>query len=92
MKQAWRKIMSKKECTKECTKEIWNSAASQHTRGINGLQKIIQTVGAQIGAAKGQEVMDHLYNDFLARKAAGKTEGKGGYYTFGFYLNIWHNN
>lgn len=75
----------------ECTKEIWNVAASTHTTGITGLKKIIQTVGAQIGASNGQEVMDHLYNDFLARKESGKTEGKGAHYTFGFYLNIWHH-
>lgn len=87
MKMAWRKVMSKTKCTPE----IWNSAASLHTRGLSGLKEIIQTVGHRIGAKDGQEVMNHLYDDFLTRKESGETEGKGGYYTFGFYLNIWHD-
>ena len=82
MKQAWRKVMNEKE---KCTKEIWNTAASIHTRGLGGLQKIIQTVGKQINATTGQEVMDHLYQDFLSKK-----DNYGAAKHFGLYLNLWH--
>ena len=74
--------MSKKA---ECTKEIWNTAASIHTRGLAGLQKIIQTVGLEIGATTGREVMDYLYQDFLSKK-----DRRGAAKHFGLYLNLWH--
>jgi hypothetical protein len=82
MKKARRKVMNKEA---RCTKEIWNTAASIHTRGLAGLQKIIQTVGRQINATTGQEVMDHLYQDFLAKK-----DNYGAAKHFGLYLNLWH--
>lgn len=66
-----------------CTKEIWNSAASLHVRGQNGLLSLVKAVALEMGTADFHNVADHLYGRFLKAK---KNDRKG-HYNFGLYLN-----